>query len=140
MRRRELVFERPDPPDYRMLLDESVLRRDVGGLVVAADQLEALLDFIRKRHLKLRILPFSASAGAAKIMIGAFLVLDLDDQDAVLYREIGVEDEVIHAVDQVERYRRDFDDLWESALSEEASKRLVEVRRAELLAAISGAK
>ena len=141
MRRREQVFERPDPPLYRLLIDESVLQREIGGHRITADQFQDVLGFVRKGALELRVMPFSASTPALTLMGGAFMVLELDDEDnAVLYREVGLEDGLVHASQEVDRYRRLFDQLWANALDEEASQRLVEARVAQLLATLSREK
>jgi hypothetical protein len=138
LRRREQVFERPDRPQYRLLLDESVLHREIGGHRITADQLDDVLKFIRDDALALRILSFAASTPALTLAGGAFMVLDLDDEDnAVLYREIGMGDAIVHAPMEVDRYRHLFDKLWSDALTEEASQRLVEARRAQILATLS---
>lgn len=86
MRRREIVFNRPDPPTYLLLMDESVLHREVGGREVMAEQLRHLLSLVAKGAMTARIVPYKRSAPIA--MLNHFIVSDIgDDDNAVLYRE-----------------------------------------------------
>jgi hypothetical protein len=131
MRRRSEVFGRPDPPDYFLILDESVLLREVGGPQVMAAQLLDLLALVRKLNLAVRILPLST--GALMSSLGSITIFDLgDEENAVLYRETPLLDEISHSSDAV-RLRHLFEQMWEQSLSKEASVRSIEARAAALL-------
>jgi hypothetical protein len=132
LRRQEHVFDRPDPPQYVLILDESVLLRDIGGPQVMADQIRELLTFTRKSNVMVRIL--TLVDGAKMAMLGSFTIFDMgDEENAVLYRETALGDEIYHASDKVQRLRQLFEQMWEQSLSEEASARLLEARAAALL-------
>lgn len=132
MRRRDHVLTRPDLPHYLLILDESVLLREVGGPRVTAEQLRALLVSMRERHVVMRVLPLAAGAF---MMLGQVVIFDLgDEENAVLYRESILADEIIHLASHVRFHRQIFEQMWERSLSEEASARLVEARAAMLLA------
>jgi transcriptional regulator with XRE-family HTH domain len=120
-RRLREVLYRPRAPRCLVVLDESVLLRPVGGPAVMADQLDHVLQAIGETPLQVRILPF-VSAANSLVFFGAFVLSDLDDvQSALLYRETGTLDEVIHAADEIGRHRLVFDQMWSRALDDTAS-------------------
>lgn len=134
LRRREFVFGRPDPPRCLLILDESVLHRRLGSSEITADQLRRLLALTREPYLSLRVVPLADTAVMA--MLGVFFLLDLgDDEDAILYREGVLQDEIIHHPDEVSYHRQLFDQIWHTALPEDASARMA---RARLDALVSG--
>jgi transcriptional regulator with XRE-family HTH domain len=137
-RRYDHVFGRPNSPQYLLLVDESVIWRQIGGPQVLAGQLEWLLAELDKSHLRVRILPEEEPMMAA--MLGGFIVVDLhsddDGSNAVLYREKQTSDEVVHDPNEVARHRATFDDMWDTALEDEPSIRLIQARLAVLLTAI----
>ena len=48
--------------------------------------------------------------------LGAFMLVDLEDENEVLYKEELVSDQVVHVSGLVSRYRARFERLWEQAL------------------------
>lgn len=63
------------------VVNEAVIRRQVGGLAVLAGQLAHLRELLRKQTVDLRVLPYSA--GAHPAMTGAFSMLRFPDADEV---------------------------------------------------------
>ena len=134
MRRHSQVFDRPDPPEYLLVLDQSVLHREVGGPEMMYEQLRQLLAYIAVGKVVLRILPFTKGSF---VMLGPFVILDLGADDyLVLYRESWLKDEVVHAPEALHRHRWMFDEMWRVSYPEEKSVLLVEARVAALKAAI----
>jgi transcriptional regulator with XRE-family HTH domain len=135
MRRREQVLDRPDPPEYLLLLDESALWREIGGARVTAEQLEALLDLAGRPDVHIRVIPFAEAAAVA--LLGPFTVFDIgEERDAVLYREGYDQDEIIQADGHVQHHREIFEALWARSLDEPASERLIRARAASLLSSL----
>jgi transcriptional regulator with XRE-family HTH domain len=129
------VFDRPDPPKYLVIIDESVIQRQVGGPRVMAGQLEALLTRMASAYTQLRILPFSDAA--ALVQMASFTLLDLgDEEDAVLYREVLYQDDIVHSRPEIRRHRQRFDQIWKLSLTEDASTRLIRARLATLVASL----
>ena len=132
MQRRRLL----DPGSgmqYLVILDESVLKREVGGLETMAGQLEALAVFADQPNVKIRIVPLQY--GAYLGMVGPFTVLDLDaddPSDAVVYRESFARDEMAEDPDEISEFRERFESLWQSALDEGKSARLILAEAAQL--------
>jgi transcriptional regulator with XRE-family HTH domain len=120
-RRLQEVLYRPHAPSCLVVLDESVLLRPVGGPAVMAEQLDHVLRVIAETRLQVRILPFVSAADSLEFY-GAFVLSDLDDvQSALLYRETGTDDEVVHAAEEIGRHRLVFDQMWSRALGDDAS-------------------
>jgi hypothetical protein len=134
--RHNRLFGRPDRPRYLLLLDESVVQRQVGGPAVMAEQLRALLAKIRSGEITLRIVPLIHGANLGPT--GGFTILDLDeDESAILYREIGLDDDNVRDErETVEHYRRAFERMWDVALAPDASTSVIEASAATLNASI----
>lgn len=135
VRRQAAVLDRPDPPHYLLILDESVLLREIGGPEVTAEQLQRLQEMVKRPGISIRVMPLKGSPLTAPWM--PFTIFDLgDEENAVLYRESQAQDEIIHAADKVTRHRAKFEEMWSVALPMEASHRLVEAKTAEALSSL----
>jgi len=133
MLRRQQVIEREDPPAYYLVIDESVLLRDVGGIRLGAEQLEALATAVALPSVHVRVLPLDR--GAIVGMLGPFMIIDLnedDEGDAVVYRESWIDDAVLHDTKLVRSHRDYFEKLWHQCLDEEVSLRAILARAADL--------
>ncbi|MFE0055427.1 helix-turn-helix domain-containing protein [Streptomyces sp. NPDC059003] len=64
---RQRILKRDAPPTYHVVLDESVLRRKVGGPEVMAEQLDLLLDRRQERNITIQVLPFDEGAYSAAL-------------------------------------------------------------------------
>lgn len=127
------VFERTVAPEYTLILDESVLLREVGGPRVTARQLGALLALMARDRVEVRVLGFAQTAAIA--LLGPFTLLTLGDADnVVLYRENYDNDQLIETKAEVDRHQVIFDDLWNRSLDRSVSERLVTARIASLAA------
>ena len=84
---RQQILTRADPPRLWAVLDESTLRRPIGGAKVMRAQLEALIEATKLPHVTLQVIPFSAGGHAATG--GAFAILRFPDRDLpdVIYTE-----------------------------------------------------
>jgi hypothetical protein len=132
MMRHGHVFDRIDPPAYMLILDESLLYRELGGPRVFGEQLQRIRADVRAGRIKLRVAPY-ALASAATIHF-PFTVLTMeDDEDSLLYRENSGLDEIIQVPERVQHHLDIFAQLWQQSFSEEASDRLIQTRVAELL-------
>jgi transcriptional regulator with XRE-family HTH domain len=135
MRRHEHVFGRPDAPSYFLVLDESVLYREFGGARVMAEQLHQLLAYAEQPEITVRVVPMANAANLP--MLGAFTIFDLgDEENAVLYHESAIEDEIIHKRDLIEFHRDRFEQMWDQSMSPEATARLIAARAAAMLSAL----
>jgi transcriptional regulator with XRE-family HTH domain len=129
MRRRELALTTES--QYYLVLDESVLHRAVGGSEVMGEQLRELLRLTGIANFRVRILPFGSGAHLA--MLNPFMVLDFgEEENAVLYLEAQLADEMINSSERIRLYRERFEAFWEVALTEEDTAHLIRAKAEEL--------
>jgi transcriptional regulator with XRE-family HTH domain len=114
-------------PSLRVILDEAVLRRPVGGPAVMREQLEHLSEVAKLPHVSVAVQPFSAGAHPS---IGlAFTLLRFADADTAgmncVYLENAQGALYQERPGDVERYTAIFEQLSESALPADESLELV---------------
>jgi transcriptional regulator with XRE-family HTH domain len=132
MERQVQMLSRPDPPECLVLLDESLLYREVGGHIVMGEQLQRLLLLMQQGSVLVRIVPFTEAAPIA--LLGPFLILELGDpENAILYREDRLRDEIIHTPQEVSRHQDVFEDLWQVAFDDAESAQLIKERSEAML-------
>jgi hypothetical protein len=132
MMRSQQLVGRDDGPAYLLILDESVLKRQVGGVAVTAEQLDTIARVARRPRVRIRVVPFAQ--GAYMGALGPFQILDLsaDEQDAVLYREAFSGDELVYDTAEVAFHRHAFERLWNVSMDENATLRAIEGEAAAL--------
>jgi hypothetical protein len=136
MSRRKRVMERMDGPEYFIILDESVIKREVRNAKTTAEQLQDVAALAGRPHMHIRIVPFAK--GAHMPALGPFQILTLsgDDGDDVLYREEFDRDDIVHGSEEVDFRRDAFEKLWHEALSEEATRQAVISEARQLLSSL----
>ena len=116
--RRQLVLEKADPPRYHVFLDESVLRRSVGGPADMAAQLGKVLEAVRHGRAIVLVIPFAA--GAYPAADGYFVLLEFAP-GAGLWPIVFVEglagNQYLERRAEIARYRETIECLRASALS-----------------------
>jgi transcriptional regulator with XRE-family HTH domain len=134
MRRRKRLFQADDAgPDYRAILDESVIKRHIGGPKVMAEQLETLSEIAQRPNVRIRVVPFQK--GALIGLVVPFQLLSLsadDDDDAAVYQESYERDQISSDPVAARRSRKFFDDLWDLCLTEDATLRALAAEAAVL--------
>jgi transcriptional regulator with XRE-family HTH domain len=134
LRRRSELLARENSPEIFLLLDESVLHREFGSAQVIGEQLRDLVDGAEKR---IRVLPFTA--GAPPAMWGSYEIYTLDqNDDAIMYRESLIFDEIVEDPVTVKHHLDVFERMWNAALDEATSVRLIEKRAASVLSSGRG--
>ncbi|BCL26444.1 Scr1 family TA system antitoxin-like transcriptional regulator [Streptomyces aurantiacus] len=83
---RQGIFERWPPPFTTFTIEESVLRRPLGGWDVHHEQLEALLRFGTLRSVELQVLPMEREEHPS--LGGPFIMLTPRDKPQVAYLEV----------------------------------------------------
>jgi transcriptional regulator with XRE-family HTH domain len=112
--RRQEVLEKDSPPRYRVLLDEAVLHRKIGGPTVMAAQIEKVLDAVRREKVTVQIIPFDTGAYAAQD--SNFIIFEFEDS-SVAFVEGLAGNQYLERKDDISRYREALDYLRDSALS-----------------------
>jgi hypothetical protein len=110
---------------FWFVLDESVLRRKIGGDDVHRSQLKRLLEASQQPRTKIQIMPFSDGAHPGATA-GPFTIIEFppDSGDPMLYAEGLLGDNYVQGQD-VRRYTLTFEALRAAALSPERSQRLI---------------
>jgi len=121
---RQDVLARDDPPQLCVVLDEAVLRREVGGRAAMRRQLQRLLVACDRPGVELQVLPFTAGVHGA--LAGSFLIVEFGgDRQSIAYSE-GLTGGVFrHRESDLAIYRKAFVDLRNRSLSPEASRALI---------------
>jgi transcriptional regulator with XRE-family HTH domain len=114
-----------DPPlPLRIILDEAVLRRAVGGPAVMSAQLEHMVEATRIHNVTIQVIPFGSGAHSA--MDSTFTILKFAESVAtVVYVEGLVGWIYIERPQDVARYELIFEKLKSSALSPKESIELI---------------
>jgi transcriptional regulator with XRE-family HTH domain len=101
---RQQFLTRPNAPRLWAVIDESALRRLVGGREVMRGQLERLIEATKLPNVTLQVLPFAVGGHSAEA--GAFTVLRFPDQDLpdIVYLEQLTSALYVDKLDDVERY------------------------------------
>ncbi|HET9142056.1 helix-turn-helix transcriptional regulator [Actinophytocola sp.] len=128
---RQRVLHRPGAPKFWVVIDESVLRRPIGGRNVMLHQLDHLLEITRLPHVVLQVVPYQLSGYAAE---GSFAMLRFAEPELpdVVYIEHLTGALYLDRLDELERYGRVFDRLTVDAEPPESSRALLAKLRAEI--------
>jgi transcriptional regulator with XRE-family HTH domain len=115
-----------DPPEFWAVLNEAVIRRNVGGRAVMRAQLERLVELSDLPSITIQVLPFSA--GVHPAMDGSFSILGfpVPSDPAVVYMENQAGSVYLEEPADVDRFSRMFSHLMAKALSPEDSSRLLQ--------------
>ncbi|WP_143657892.1 helix-turn-helix domain-containing protein [Embleya scabrispora] len=120
---RQARLRSSDPPYVSAVLDETVIRRAVGGSAVLCAQLEALLPLVDTSRTLLRVAPLARGAHAA---LGApLIILGLPDGGQVAYLEGLVNGQLLEDPDTVRARRRSYDRVSAEALTPGESAALI---------------
>jgi transcriptional regulator with XRE-family HTH domain len=111
------------PMNLWAVIDESAIRRVVGGPEVMRAQLDRLAEVAERPGIQLQVLPFATGAHAA--MAASFVILGFQAPDPdVVYIDTGTSALFVEESPDVDAYRLMFDHLRASALAPGESLRL----------------
>jgi transcriptional regulator with XRE-family HTH domain len=120
--RRDVIMRR-EPASLLAIIDETALRRNIGGAEVMADQLRALDEASRWGNVELRIVP--VSAGWHPALEGPFLLIEFADRTPVVQIENRRSALFFHEPMDVEAYQQAFDKVLDVAMSPDDSQKLI---------------
>jgi transcriptional regulator with XRE-family HTH domain len=122
---RQAVLTRDPPPELRAILDEAVLRREIGGPDVLHRQMLRLIEMSERPTITIQVLPFSA--GAHPALNGSFILLEFPGgSDQPLAYSEGITGGVFrNKTEHVTHYRQNFEALRERSLSPEESRGVI---------------
>ena len=114
-----------DAPEVWVVLNEAVIRREVGGAEVMRHQLEHIAELAERSHISVQVLRFRS--GAHPAMDGSFSVLSFPEaaDPDVIYLESQTGSLYLEKAPEVERYRAMFSHLVASAIGPDESRGLI---------------
>jgi hypothetical protein len=123
---RQEVLTRHSPPRLWAVLDEAVLRRQIGGRETMHAQLRRLVEASAAEHIIIQVLPYATGAHAG--IAGPFTILEFPefaDLDVVLVETLtgGL---YLESEEEIRMFSLVFDHLRMSALAREDSRELIE--------------
>jgi transcriptional regulator with XRE-family HTH domain len=121
-----------DPPRLWAIVDESALRRPVGGGEVMGAQIVRLIETAAWPTVTLQVLRFDAAEHAG--MDGAFTIYEFSEPSdpAVVYLENATSDLYLETPEELRRYALLFDHLRAAALKPPDSRAFLEALASEL--------
>ncbi|PJJ01038.1 helix-turn-helix protein [Streptomyces sp. 2333.5] len=120
---RRNLLEGDDPPPFRVILCEAVLRNSLRDPREWQEQLQYLVDASERPNITLHVLPFDT--GLHGLDSTDVMFLRLLDGSTVAYVETDVRGELIEENDRVERLQRTYDAVRDLALSPAESQKFI---------------
>lgn len=122
---RQSLLTRDNPPAFRAILDESVLRRPIGSPEVMRQQLDRLVEAAALPAVTLQVIPFEA--GAHPGISGAFTIFEYPGpaEPDIVFLEHTTNDVYIESAKETSIYREAFDRLCAAARPPQESTALV---------------
>ncbi len=124
--RRQELLHRPDPPRYRVLLDEAVLRRQVGGTAVMQAQLDKIVTCASEQKVTVQVIPFDVGVYPSSDSNVVFLEFaDESPQGPIIFVEGLFKNKYYEHPAEIARYREAMEYLRDAALSPRDSISLI---------------
>lgn len=120
---RQEILNQDDPPRLWAIIDESVLRREVGGREVMKEQCEHLLLTGQRPHIAIQVIPDNKGATCAYGQ--QFMVLTFSKRSPMAYLEDMRSARYVRERDEVGTYSMTFDYLRSNALDDQQSADLI---------------
>jgi len=125
LRRQERVSAGENPLRLWSVMDESALRRVVGGPELMRDQLEHLVEQSQLPHVTVQVIPFEM--GAHPGINGQYAILEFPDtaDSSVVYIEGVTSDLYLEKPNDVQKYSVMYEHLRAQALNVEQSRQFI---------------
>ncbi|MFJ7151692.1 helix-turn-helix domain-containing protein [Streptomyces sp. NPDC100445] len=120
---RQLIWQRERPPVGHFVLEESILRRGVGGPVVMREQIRQILEYTEPVNMSFQIMPENRTPHAC--LDGPVVLLETPEYERLVYLEVQRASFLIVDPDEVSDYHLQYGMLRSQALSPDESVRLL---------------
>ncbi len=120
---RQQLLEGDGPPMFFLLMDEGVLRREIGGPEVMAKQLGHLLDLAGRPRVFVQVVPLSAHAHPG--LAGPLALASFDNAPDVAYLDNALAGQLVDNADDVAALTLLYDVLRGEALSCQETEALI---------------
>jgi len=123
--KRQDILASPEPPQVWSVMDESVLRRPVGGRAVMRAQLDRLTEMARLPQVTIQVIPFGGGGHAAAG--GSFTLLRFAEPELpdVVYIEQLTSALYLDGREDVDHYREVMNELSTQALTPDRTARVL---------------
>lgn len=120
---RQSILSGDNPIQYRMVVEEPVLRRPIGGAAVMREQLQHLLEMGRQDHIEVRVMP--TAHGPHSGHLGSFELFAMPEQftDVAYVETLG--GALYVESPGVERFAKAWEDVSGGALDPQRSAALI---------------
>jgi transcriptional regulator with XRE-family HTH domain len=119
---RQTILDRPLPPAVGIVLDETVLCREIGGPKVMRDQLLHLAELSERSRVTIQVLP--ADVGSHVGLMGAFIILGFPGAPGMVHIENPVKGDTTTKPGHLARTSLIWDVLRDEAMGARASRDL----------------
>jgi transcriptional regulator with XRE-family HTH domain len=116
---RQEFLRREQPPTYRVILDEAVLRRAMKDVEAWNGQLAHIIEAAELPNVTIQVLPFDA--GIQHVLGGSLTILWEKNGSSVAYLESAAHGHLVTDSLEVEHFRLSYDQLRDVALSPQES-------------------
>ncbi|MGY4979697.1 helix-turn-helix domain-containing protein [Streptomyces sp. 900105755] len=120
---RQLVWQRERPPVGHFVIEESVLRRKVGGSEVMREQIQQILEYTEPVHMSFQIMPEDRTPHAG--LDGPMVLLETPEHERLAYLEVQRVSFLVDDPDEASDYHHKYGMLRSQALSPDESVRLL---------------
>ncbi|KJS59961.1 helix-turn-helix domain-containing protein [Streptomyces rubellomurinus] len=127
---RQRLLKRPEPPVIHAVIDESGIRRPVGGAATMRAQLDHLAELATRPYVIFQVAPFSLAEKAP--FRSVVTLLTFADRSVVGYTESADHGYVVREDRTVRTWERAYDRLQVEALTSAATLDLIHKARKEL--------
>lgn len=138
IQRQALIQRTMGAPTLHVVLNESVLRRPVGGSLVMADQLTRLVEVSEMNNVAVRVMPFQVGMHPG-ILSGPFVLLEFPvngqgqpTEPRTVYVDGFTGALFLDKAHEIKRYEGAWQTLWDKAMSERETKALISRQVKEL--------
>ncbi|MGN9761415.1 helix-turn-helix domain-containing protein [Streptomyces sp. SD31] len=120
---RQLIWQREQPPVGHFILEESILRRPMGGPEAWREQIRQILELTRPVHMSIQIMPMDKTPHAA--LGGPMVLLETPEHERLVYLEVQRASFLVDDREEVSYYHHKYAMLRSQALSCEESECLL---------------
>ncbi|ELP69433.1 Scr1 family TA system antitoxin-like transcriptional regulator [Streptomyces turgidiscabies] len=120
---RQLVWQRERPPVGHFVLEESILRREVGGRETMRGQIRKILEACEPVHMSVQVMPMNRAPHAC--LDGPMVLLETPDHERLVYLEVQRASFLVEDPGEVSDYHLQYGMLRSQALSPDESVRLL---------------
>jgi transcriptional regulator with XRE-family HTH domain len=122
---RQALLNRVDAPKVHLIIDEGVLRRNIGGPGVMRAQLEWLLELGERPQITIQVLPFDTGEHAG--LDGRFTILSFADpaDPDIAYVEGTMGDVYLESAEAIATHGERFEQIAKASRSPEDSAHLI---------------